>query len=102
MSEFFKKMRVIMWKLLIYSFVISIIIVSVASSLHKFGGWFFTEPGLVAEIVLTGIILLLVPSGDYYFKFPDGTDIVLNIIIYAVVIFVIFKIWRTRKHFSID
>jgi hypothetical protein len=84
-------------KLLVYSFFSSLCIVALANFLYSFGGRFVMEPGVSAEFLLTGIILLVVPSGDHYFRFPDGTDVVLTTIIYTGVVFVAVKMWASRK-----
>lgn len=76
-----------MWKSLIYSFVTSLLLVLLARGFFGEMGLLVTRPGLVLETAITGIILLLLPTGDHYVRLPEGTDIVLSIAIYAAALF---------------
>ena len=85
------------WKILILSFFISNLIVSIARIFFEAGGYFFLEPGLNIEIFLTGFILLTFPTDDYYFSFPIGAEIIFSILFYTAVTFLLFKVWQSLK-----
>ena len=74
----------------------SVLITALSSLFYQVGGEVFLRPGEFAQVMLTGFILL-VPTGDYYFGFPTGTDLVLNSIIYAGVSFGLIEMVRLSK-----
>ena len=53
-------------------------------------------PGLFVEVLLT-FLILMIPTGDYYFGFPAGTNHVLNSIIYTGVSFGLIEMVRLSK-----
>ena len=48
-------------------------------------------PGKILEFYLTGFILLAFPTGDDYYSLPYGSELVLNILFYALLPFLLFK-----------
>jgi hypothetical protein len=76
--------------------VLSVLITALSSLFYHAGGEVVLRPGELAQVMLTGFILL-VPTGDYYFGFPSGTDLVLNSIIYAGVSFGLVEMVRLSK-----
>lgn len=76
--------------------IASVSITAVSSLFYDVGGEVLLRPGVFAQVMITGFILLI-PTGDYYFSFPPGTDLVLNSIIYAGVSFGLIEMVRLSR-----
>ena len=71
---------------LISCLVGSVLITAISSLTYDAGGEVLLFPGVFVKVMLTGFILMI-PTGDYYFSFPAGTELVLNSIIYTGISF---------------
>lgn len=85
---------------ILISLLVGFGIVIAGSLFDAQGNHWILELGIVAKAVLTGAIILLIPTGDYYFTFPAGTEFVFNIIFYSLITFIVLDIWRSRRDMS--
>lgn len=76
------------WKYLSYSVSLGVAITALSSTLYNHGGEFFLWPGMFMELLVTGLMLFIIQSDDYY-SLPSGAYLVLNTLIYSLVIFMI-------------
>lgn len=67
------------------------LIVLLSKLFYSIGGKSFLFPGKVIEIFSTGFILLAFPTGDDYYSLPNGSEIVLNLLFYTLMLFLLFK-----------
>lgn len=74
----------------------SVLLTALSSLFYDAGGEVLLRPGLFVEVMLT-FLILMIPTGDYYFGFPAGTNHVLNSIIYTGVSFGLIEMVRLSK-----
>ena len=82
--------------LISYSVCIAVMITALAHAFYHQGGEILAYPGLLMEALLTGFILLAVPTGDDYYSL-SGSYLVFNTAFYALVIFVMLWFVTQRK-----
>ena len=82
---------------LIWSLIISSLIVLTGQFFYEIGERSLNLPGLEIQIILTGIMLLFFSTGDDYFRFPTGAEVVFGLIFYFVVIFLLIRGWQLLK-----
>lgn len=78
-----------MKRLMSYSICIAVIITALAYAFYDRGGELLAYPGLMIEVLLTGFILLAIPTDDYYYKFPPVAYLIFNTVFYTLAIFAI-------------
>lgn len=85
------------WRLWSYSLALAITITAVSFAFYSRGGEFLILPGLIAEVLTNGLLLLLVPKGDDYLALPRGSFLIFNVIIYAGISYLIFALTRKAR-----
>lgn len=83
-----------MLKLTLYSLSVSIGLVS-AGYLSDSLAWIL-RPGSITTTVLT-VMILLVPTGDYFLTFPARTSLLMNLVFYTLITFIVLYLWRCLK-----
>jgi hypothetical protein len=76
------------WRLLNYSICIALIITALSYVFPNLGGEYLMAPGIKIELLLTGMILII-PTGDYYYSFPSWSYLIFNIAFYSLMFFIL-------------
>lgn len=83
------------WKPFNYSLCIALVLTSLSFFFER--GDYFRFPGVVIEMILTWLILLI-PTGDYYFVFPDWAHIFFNIGFLLSLSFIAFQLLISTRN----
>jgi hypothetical protein len=70
-----------------YSIFLAVVISAISYVLYDRGGELVLWPGLLTQVVLNGVLLLAIPSGDDYYSLPSRAYLVFNVTFYASIIF---------------
>ena len=76
------------WKHVSYSVSIGIAVTALSFLLYKQGGALFLWPGFFMEVMINGLMLVVIPSDDWY-SLPSGAYLVFNTAFYSFVVFII-------------
>lgn len=80
------------------SIMVAAIFVSLAYYFADFGGNFFTLPGSFIAEVLSAFYWMAFTSGDDFRGLPQGTEVVVNLVIYSFPACVV--LWIIRSGFE--
>ena len=70
------------------SILTAIVITAISYAMFHEGGEYFLWPGLFVQVMLNGLLLLAIPTGDDYYTLPSGAYLAFSVIFYSFIVFI--------------